>query len=105
MDTLVHIFRSLRLKTDIRINTNFVSFDYTLVDPEQENIIKSLIFFGMLDKKYNVLEAGMKYLQKESKLYPGVSEVFGSFPNIDYVAYNDTCLSSVLSTSANCGLC
>lgn len=107
VDSLVHIYRLIRLEAEWKIDKPFVSINYSVIDSDQTNILKSLMFFEMLDNKGELTQLGEDYLQNELQENDKISTIFVKFEE-EYstkIAYEDTCLSSTTPTSANCGIC
>ena len=107
VDALVHIYRYIRLERKWRIDKTFVSIDYSIVDPEKEQIIDCLKFHHLIDSDLSLTLRGLQYLQEELKKNPELNEVLTYYKNnlCGKTGYEDTCLSLSSPTAANCGIC
>jgi hypothetical protein len=107
VDSLVHIYRTIRFQTDWRLNKNFVSNHISVIDVEKDNILNSLLFFELITSDYSLTLEGEKYLLYAIDDNEFLSQVFTTFlsQSSNKIAYEDTCLSYISLTAANCGLC
>lgn len=106
-DSLVHIYKTIRLNTDWKLDKTFVSYDYNVVDTDQERILESLSFFGLINSDFSLTEYGERYLEKSIQENDSFQKVFQHFRrnSSGKIAYENTCLSVSSPTTANCGLC
>ncbi|MGF7534920.1 hypothetical protein AAGG74_14715 [Bacillus mexicanus] len=105
LDTLVHIYRTFRFKTTWRIDKSFVAYEFQIVDPEKDRILNSLYFFGYINKEYTLTSKGESYLRQELNKNETLKQILDINKNINDIAYENSCLSPSLPTTANCGLC
>lgn len=104
-DLLVHIYKKLRFKTEWRIDKLFVAFDFKIVDPEKDQLLNSLKFFGYINCEHKLTLKGTEYLTQELNSNATLKQVLFLCEELNELAYESTCLSPSIPTTANCGLC
>lgn len=107
IDSLVHIYKTIRLNTGWKLDKTFVSYNFNVVDTDQKRILESLSFFGLINSDFSLTEYGEDYLKNSIQENEPLQKVFQLFlrDSSGKIAYENTCLSASSPTTANCGLC
>uniref|UniRef100_UPI001C3E61A7 hypothetical protein n=1 Tax=Bacillus cereus TaxID=1396 RepID=UPI001C3E61A7 len=107
LDSLVQIYHLIRITTDLKIDRTFVSYEFKIVDGDQQRILDNLKFYQYIDQENKITESGYVFLNNVLKGKIELQKVIKSFEDtcINNTAYNNTCLSPSAPTTANCGIC
>ncbi|MED2737813.1 hypothetical protein [Bacillus toyonensis] len=107
LDSLVQIYYLMRTATEIKIDRTFVSYDFKIVDGEQQRILENLRFYQFINQENKITELGNEFLNNILEEKIELQNVIKTFEDTcnDNTAYNNTCLSPTSPTTANCGIC